>query len=108
MTVLWVALGAALGAPLRFWLGSRFDHSWHVGTLLANSAGSFLLGASVGWSLTGSAEALVAAGFCGGLTTYSSFAVQARDLPRPRAAAYVVLTVTLGLAAAMVGFLVGR
>lgn len=108
MSVLLVALGAAVGAPLRFLLGQRLDGRLHLGTLLANTIGSFLLGLTVGWSLDGSAEALVAVGFCGGLTTYSSFAVQARDLPRLAAASYVVLTVGLGLLAVTTGFLIAR
>ena len=104
MSVLWVALGAALGAPLRFTLGKVLDGRFHTGTLLANTLGSLLLGLCVGWSVDGSAFALLGAGFCGGLTTYSSFAVQTHDLgPRP-GAVYAVLTIGLGLLACAVGF----
>jgi len=104
VTVLWVALGAAVGAPLRFTLGKLLDGRFHTGTLVANTGASLLLGLSVGWSVDGAAAALVATGFCGGMSTYSSFAVQARDLgPRP-GAAYAVLTIGLGLAAAAAGF----
>lgn len=104
MTVLWVALGAAVGAPLRFALGQWLDGGFHRGTLLANTLGSLLLGLAVGRAMDGAAYALVAVGFCGGLTTYSSFVVQTRDLPAPRATAYAALTVGLGLLACAAGF----
>lgn len=108
MTVLWVALGAAVGAPLRFALGQWLDGGFHRGTLLANTLGSLLLGVAVGRALEGTAYALVAVGFCGGLTTYSSFAVQTRDTPLPRAVVYAVLTVGLGLLACAAGFWVAH
>lgn len=107
MTVLWVALGGAVGSPLRYLLGQRLDPrvpGWHLGTLTANTGASLLLGACVAWSLTGAAAALVATGFCGGLSTYSSLAVQARDLGPRRGPAYGAVTVVLGLAACALGF----
>ncbi|QYJ02834.1 CrcB family protein [Nocardioides panacisoli] len=108
MTWLWVALGAAVGAPLRYALGQWLDGRFHRGTLVANTLGSLLLGMTVGWSLDGAAVALVAVGFCGGLTTYSSFAVQVRDLPLRTAVAYAATTVALGLLACTGGFLLAR
>ena len=113
MTVLWVALGAALGAPLRYaaaqLLDRRFrDGRFPWGTLGVNVVGSLVLGVSVGLSLDGGTAALVGTGFCGGLTTYSALAVQTRDLgPRP-GAAYGLLTVGLGLAACAAGFVLGH
>ena len=80
MTGLLVALGAALGAPLRYLAGRLLDERWHGrlhwGTLLVNLAGSFLLGGLAGAAVEGRAMALIGTGFCGGLTTYSAFAVQ--------------------------------
>lgn len=106
MTVIWVALGGALGAALRFTLGKLLDGTLHVGTLTANTGASLLLGLAAGWALSGSAWALVAVGFCGGLSTYSSFTVQARDRGAAVGSAYVALTLTLGLAACAAGFAV--
>ncbi len=104
MTVLWVALGAAFGVPLRFTLGKLFDGRFHTGTLAANTGASMLLGLCVGWSVDGAAFALVATGFCGGLSTYSSFAVQTRDLGARAGTTYAALTLVLGLAASALGF----
>ncbi|TNM48147.1 CrcB family protein [Nocardioides albidus] len=108
MTALLVALGAAVGAPLRYALGHHFDDGWHHGTLAANTLASLVLGACVGWSVGGSALALVGTGFCGGLSTYSSLAVQSRDLGLRRGAAYAVVTIALGLAACSLGYLAAR
>ncbi len=106
IAALCVAAGAAVGAPLRFALGRRYDGVLPWGTLAVNVAASFVLGLCVGWSLDGNAFALVGVGFCGGMSTYSSFAAQTRDLGARSGAAYAVLTLGLGLAAVSIGYLV--
>lgn len=45
MTALLVALGASVGAVLRYLAGHWFDDRFPVGTLVVNVAGSFMLGA---------------------------------------------------------------
>jgi fluoride exporter len=108
VTPLLVALGAAVGAPLRYALASVLDDDrlpW--GTLLVNVVGSFLLGLLSGAAVSGSAMALLGVGFCGGFTTYSSFAVQTHRLGATRGTAYAVVTIGLALAACAVGFVVG-
>lgn len=104
VSALLVACGAALGAPLRYLLGHHLDDRWHHGTLLANIVASLLLGACAGWSLSGYAVALVGTGFCGALSTYSSLAVQARDLGPSRGAGYALVTIVAGLASCALGF----
>ncbi len=101
---LWVALGASVGAPLRYALGQRFDTVLPYGTLAVNVVASLVLGLCIGWSVDGSAMALAGAGFCGGMSTYSSFAVQTRDLGLRGGTTYAALTLGLGLAAAALGF----
>ncbi|GAA3677163.1 hypothetical protein GCM10022237_40720 [Nocardioides ginsengisoli] len=108
MTALLVALGAAVGAALRYYLGQRLDGHWHHGTLTANTLASLLLGACVGWSLDGTGLALLGTGLCGGLSTYSSLAVQTRDLGVVRGAIYAGATIALGLGAAALGYWAAR
>jgi fluoride exporter len=80
LTALLVVAGAVVGAPLRYLtdllVQSRHDTVFPWGTLTVNVAGSLILGAvagavssgAPGWLLT-----LVGTGFCGALTTFSTF-----------------------------------
>jgi CrcB protein len=119
LTLLWVALGAAVGAPLRYVLdravqsrnGTRFP--W--GTFTVNMAGSFVLGTLAGAStaLPPAVSAIVGTGFCGALTTYSTFGYEAFTLlegtvaegtARRTGLAYIVGSVASGLLVAAIGW----
>jgi fluoride exporter len=117
----WVllALGGAAGALARYVLASavyrRSDGSFPSGTLTVNVLGSFLLGVVV-TSLAASPfevqlGALLAIGFLGDFTTFSTFAYEAvmlaRDGQGSRALVYVLASVGLGLAAVVAGMLCG-
>lgn len=107
MTALLVALGAALGAPLRFAWAHVLDDRWPVGTLLVNSLGCLVLGVASAMALSGQSLALIGVGFCGGLTTYSAFAVQTHDLGPRRGSAYAAATIVLALSACALGVWIG-
>jgi CrcB protein len=83
-----VVIGAALGAPARL-LVSRAV-AGERGTLVVNVLGSLLIGLFAG--LGSRTYALLAIGFCGAFTTYSTFAVEAVTLPRGRALGYVAVS----------------
>lgn len=104
MTWLLVALGAAVGAPLRYVAGRLLDARLPHGTILVNGVGSLLLGCFSGLALDGQAMALLGTGFCGALTTYSSFAVQTHERGPRLGAANVVLTVLPALLLCFAGF----
>lgn len=109
MIILLVALGAAIGVPLRFYVATRLDGRLPLGTLAVNVVGSFLLGFFSARALDDHAWALLGTGFCGGLTTYSAFAVQTvrlRPLPL-RSLGYAAATVVGALAAVALGFALG-
>lgn len=80
MTALLVVTGAVLGAPLRYLtdllVQSRHDTVFPWGTLTVNAAGSLILGLVAG-AVSGGAPAwlltLAGTGFCGALTTFSTF-----------------------------------
>jgi fluoride exporter len=104
VTWVYVALGAIAGAPLRYVAGHLLDGALPRGTILVNWVGSLLLGWCSGLGLEGDALALVGTGFCGALTTYSSFAVQTHDRGPRLGAANVVLTVVPALLLCAAGF----
>ena len=118
--ILYVALGSAMGGVARFLIGGalqRADSTFPSGTLTVNIAGSFILGAVARYaamSPTFSPELrlLIGAGFCGGLTTFSTFSVEAIELMQggalARAGLYVAVSVLTGLGAALVGMAVVR
>ena len=115
MTVLLVALGAAVGAPLRYltdrFVKSRLSSPFPWGTLLVNVVGSFLLGVLAALPADPRVAALLGTGFCGALTTYSTFSSEtlllARSGARGKALAYVVASVAVGIGAAFLGATVG-
>lgn len=107
MTALLVALGAAVGAPLRYAWAHTLDDRWPSGTLLANTLGSLLIGLFAPLALSDRAWALLATGFCGALTSFSSFAVQSVERGPRLGAFYAAATVILALSACALGFWVG-
>ncbi|SEC35422.1 CrcB protein [Amycolatopsis tolypomycina] len=115
MTPVLVALGGAAGSILRYltdWKIRQWrDSPFPFGTLAVNIVGSFVLGILSGWLLHGaepsSVRALVAVGFCGGLTTFSTFGYETVRLFSEKARLYavlnVVVTVLAGLTAGALG-----
>ncbi|MEV7327950.1 fluoride efflux transporter CrcB [Micromonospora sp. NPDC093244] len=116
MTLLLIALGAAVGAPLRYLtdraVQSRHGSAFPWGTFTVNVIGSLLLGALVGWPAGPAVTAALGTGFCGALTTYSTFSYEtlrlARGGDRLLAVAYALGSVAAGLVAATAGYAVAR
>jgi CrcB protein len=98
-----VALGAGVGAAVRFVTAHLLDGRMPWGTLLVNVVGSFLLGLVSGLMASEATVALLAVGVCGGLTTYSAFAVQTHERGARLGTAYAVLTIGPSLAACILG-----
>ncbi|MFJ2029264.1 fluoride efflux transporter CrcB [Streptosporangium sp. NPDC087985] len=111
MSLLMVALGAAAGAPLRYLtdraVQARHDTLFPWGTFTVNVIGSALLGFLTALSMNGTVMELVGTGFCGALTTYSTFSYEtlrlAEDGARLFALANVAASIVAGLAAAFCG-----
>lgn len=109
MTALLVFLGAMVGAPLRYLVSRAFPMPW--GTFVVNVAGSFVLGIVAGAASGSPAYALVGTGFCGALTTYSTFSYETLQLIARKdyssAAVNLGLSVVAGLAGAALGLWIG-
>ena len=106
MTVLLVAIGAAVGAPLRYAL-ARLDGAFPAGMLVVNAIGSGLFGLFAAMSLGEASWALLGTGFCGAFTSFSSFALQTVERPARLATAYVVATTVLSVGACAAGWCLG-
>ena len=83
-SILAIAAGAALGALLRWQLGAKLNSIFPTippGTLAANLLGAYIVGLAIAFFATFSAispewRLLVITGFCGGLTTFSTFSAE--------------------------------
>ncbi|MHC0552145.1 fluoride efflux transporter FluC [Salinicoccus sp. CNSTN-B1] len=75
--IIFLGVGAALGASLRSYISTRpklKSLAFPLGTLIINSVGSFLMGLVIMFLSTGGTLYLImVTGFLGGFTTYSSF-----------------------------------
>ena len=108
-----VAAGSALGGVSRFllgrWVHDAFTLAFPIGTLVINVVGSFLIGIFYTWAVKGGiteeTRLLLTTGFCGGFTTFSTFAWENLELLRnghtAQAIGYSVASVVLGIGAAI-------
>ena len=79
-----ISVGGSLGSLLRWWLGMMFNAYFPTlppGTLTANLVGGYIIGVAVAFFSSYSALApewrlFVITGFCGGLTTFSTFSAE--------------------------------
>ncbi len=83
--VLWISIGAVLGANLRYWVGDwvaqRFGSGFPFGTLLINLSGSFLLGLVVSMTMENfiidpRLRLVITIGLLGSYTTFSTYAYE--------------------------------
>ncbi len=117
MTVLLVLVGGMIGAPARYLadraVQARHDTVFPWGTFAVNVGGSallgFLLGAQRHLGLPSPVLALLGTGFCGGLTTFSTFGYETLRLLEDgaigEAGVNVIGSVVAGVLAAWLGYL---
>ncbi|GAA4624083.1 fluoride efflux transporter CrcB [Actinoallomurus vinaceus] len=117
MTVLLVLLGGAVGAPSRYlidrYVQRRRQSVFPWGTLTVNLIGCLILGllAGAAHDLAKPIVTLAGTGFCGALTTFSTFGFETARLLEDgsyrEAGLNVLAGVGLGLLAATAGFAIG-
>jgi CrcB protein len=120
MTLMWVMIAGGFGTGARYlvgrWAIAALGESFPYGTLIVNLAGCFALGAVVQLASAGSwnpeLRTVVAVGFLGGFTTYSSFNQDTLSLLSNGAIAPALLNMTItlagGLAAGLLGLTLAR
>lgn len=87
-SILAISLGAASGALLRWVLGLKLNSLFPAippGTLVANLVGGYIIGVAVAYfasapNLSPEWRLLIITGFCGGLTTFSTFSAETLTL----------------------------
>ncbi|UYN82910.1 MAG: fluoride efflux transporter CrcB [Microcella sp.] len=109
LVLLAVAVGGALGAVLRQLTSVNLAGRGRVplGVLVVNVVGSFIAGVALGAPLDPTVQLIIVSGLCGGLTTFSTFAVETIQLVmagKHRAALMSVgRNLVFGIAAALIG-----
>lgn len=121
MHILLVALGGACGSVLRYlvglftirWLGPNFP--W--GTITVNILGSLMIGLFAElvlrkFNASADMRVLIVTGFLGGFTTFSAFSLDFISLVErgafASAAAYMIFSIVLSVAAVFAGLTIGR
>jgi CrcB protein len=116
VTAVWVALAGALGACTRVVVDRLVQPPSDVhgaatrmplGILVVNVTGSVVLGLVIGWGVSDDMRLVVGTGFCGGYTTFSTYAFDlvrlAEEGAMRTATAYFAATTVLTLAGAALG-----
>ena len=101
-----VAVGGALGAGVRYLLATHGAARFPWSILVANLVGSFGLGFLLGWASPGLAL-FAGVGFCGALTTFSTFALDTLVLAREGRVAASAGNVAASVAGSVVALIAG-
>ncbi len=110
-----VFLGGGIGSILRFLISKTFNgysNNFFLGTFLVNIIGCLLIGFILGMSsknnyLTQNQTLLLSTGFCGGFTTFSTFAFEEYSFLKTgdlfHFSLYTILSIALGIIAVVIG-----
>jgi len=118
--ILFVGLGGGVGSILRylssFYTAKHYAGVFPLATFGVNILGCFLIGLFAGivsshFPLNDNLKLLLITGFCGGYTTFSTFAMENLNLMEYNhiliMCLYVALSIILGILAVWVGLLAG-
>lgn len=115
-----VGIGGMLGSICRYllglWLVQKISSSFPWGTFAINVIGSFCIGVLMGWPWKSNQQEhlqlLLATGFCGGFTTFSTFSFESFILLKQGQhliwALYAFSSLVLSLIAVFVGVFISR
>jgi CrcB protein len=102
-----IAIGAVVGAPARYLtdrtVQARHDTLFPWGTLSVNVVASLVLGilTGAGTHVSPAISALIGTGFCGALSTFSTFSYETMRLVEDRSRFYALMNVAISLVAGL-------
>jgi CrcB protein len=110
-----ISLGASAGALLRWQLGVRLNGLFPAvppGTLTANLIGGYIVGLAIAYfaqadDISQEWRLLIVTGFCGGLTTFSTFSAEVVSLLQEGRLAWAMSTTVLHVAGSLFATLAG-
>ncbi len=119
--LVYIAFGGAIGSVLRYLVQNTVHTKWPnaypYGTFIVNVIGCFLVGFLISWAtkekqLEQHLQLLLITGFCGGFTTFSTFAHEGNTLFSQdrigQGFLYLGLSVLVGMLFAYLGFRAGK
>ena len=114
-SVIAISLGASLGALLRWFFGLRLDGilpELPLGTLISNLVGGYIIGVAVAYfavmpELAPEWRLFIITGFCGGLTTFSTFSSEVVTLLQQEQWTWAIATVGAHLAGSLLMTVLG-
>jgi CrcB protein len=114
-SILVISVGAAVGALLRWALGlklNQFFVNMPAGTLAANLIGGYIIGIAIAYfahtpGIAPEWRLLIITGFCGGLTTFSTFSAEVVLLLQSGRLAWASAVISLHIAGSLIMTLAG-
>ena len=120
-TILYIAIGGAIGSVLRFLttllVSKYWSNNFPLATFIANVIGCFLIGLFVGYLTKNQLQEstlkwFLVTGLCGGFTTFSAFGMENYDLFQNNnsllAFGYIALSISIGHFAVWFGLFVSK
>lgn len=116
MNLLWIGIGGTFGSLTRFqigkWISQKSKSSFPVGTFIVNISGAIMLGFFTGAGVGGGFYLLMADGFLGAFTTFSTFMYEGfslfKDNKKKNAVTYIISSLILGVIGYTIGYVIAR
>jgi CrcB protein len=113
--ILAISFGSALGALLRWLLGNQLNSLFPTvppGTLAANLIGGYIIGVAIAYFASAPDIApewrlLIITGFCGGLTTFSTFSAEVVTLIQGGRLGWALGTIAIHVSGSLLATLLG-